>query len=216
LDHGYKPEFWKLSIEKALQEERKNEAIELAQEANKRFKYSHIFSGYLFRLFKEMGNRQGALDAAFDLIAKGESYYVTELKALSTPDSWKTTLELLCDAMEGKSLHVVRFLPELLIEEGNYERMLWYVKQFPKESLRYYEYLVPTYTAELKELLVQQSLHMVSEESSRYAFTELANTLQVLKSIGGEKEMQHCIDVLLEQYPRKMMLKQELRKAGLL
>lgn len=216
LDHGYKPEFWKLSIEKALQEERKNEAIELAQEANKRFKYSHLFSGYLFRLFKEMGNRQGALDAAFDLIAKGESYYVTELKALSTPDSWKTTLDLLCDAMEGKSLHVVRFLPELLIEEGNYERMLWYVKQFPKESLRYYEYLVPTYTAELKELLVQQSLHMVSEESSRYAFTELANTLQVLKSIGGEKEMQHCIDVLLEQYPRKMMLKQELRKAGLL
>ena len=216
LDHGYEPEFWKLSIEKAIQEERKNEAIELAQEANRRFRYSHIFSEYLFRLYKEMGDRQGALDATFNLIAKGESHYVTELKTLSTPDSWKTTLELLCDAMEGKSFHVVRFLPELLIEEGNYERMLWYVKQFPKESLRYYEYLVPTYTAELIELLVQQSLHMVSEESSRYAFTELANTLKVLKSIGGEKEMQHCIDVLLEQYPRKMMLNQELRKAGLL
>jgi hypothetical protein len=181
-----------------------------------RFKYSHIFSEYLLKLYKEMGNRQGALDAAFDLIIKGESHYVTELKALSKPDSWKTTLELLCDAMEGKSFHVVRFLPELLIEEGYYERLLWYVKQFPKESLRYYEYLVPSYTVELIELLVQQSLHMVNEESSRYAFTELANTLQVLKSIGGEKEMLDCIDSLLEQYPKKMMLKQEIRKAGLL
>jgi hypothetical protein len=216
LDHGYEPEFWKLSIEKAIQEESKNEAIELAQEANERFKYSHIFSEYLLKLYKEMGNRQGALDAAFDLIIKGESHYVTELKALSKPDSWKTTLELLCDAMEGKSFHVVRFLPELLIEEGYYERLLWYVKQFPKESLRYYEYLVPSYTVELIELLVQQSLHMVNEESSRYAFTELANTLQVLKSIGGEKEMLDCIDSLLEQYPKKMMLKQEIRKAGLL
>src|SRR5690554_756452 len=90
-------------LKMAIQEERKNEAIELAQEANKRFKYSHIFSEHLLKLYKEMGNRQGALDAAFDLIIKGESHYVTELKALSTPDSWKTTLELLCDAMEGKS-----------------------------------------------------------------------------------------------------------------
>ena len=83
LDHGYEPEFWKLSIEKAIQEERKKEVIELAQEANRRFKYSHIFSEYLLKLFKEMGNRQGALDAAFDLIIKGESHYVTELKELS-------------------------------------------------------------------------------------------------------------------------------------
>ena len=78
--------------------------------------------------------------------------------------------------MEGKSWHFVRFLPELLIEEGNYERLLWFMKHFSKESLRYYEYLVPSYTAELIELLVQQSLHMVSEESSRYAFTELVKT----------------------------------------
>ncbi len=216
VDYGYEPEFWRLAIEKAIQEERKEDAIKLSLEANKRFKNSFIFSEYLFKLYEEKGNRQGALDAAFDLITKGNPQYVTELKELSTPDSWKTTLELLCDAMEGSSWYVVRFLPELLIEEGNYERLLWYVKQFPKESLRYYKYLVPSYTTEVIDLLVYQSLHMAYEDSSRYTFTELANTLQALKSIGGEREVQHCMAVLMEKYPRKRMLKQELRKSGLL
>ena len=52
--------------------------------------------------------------------------------------------------------------------------------------------------------------------SPREAFVRLVKLLEILKSLGREREATKLIAQLLERYPTKRMLKEELKRAGML
>ena len=208
-----KEKYYQMMIEQAFDQEQYNTALTYFKQAKECCGYCSQWNSYAIKAYEKLEMIDEARELVFESVVKGEYVYFEKLQKMTDPEQWDTTLEQLCDAIE-KQKNCPYWYPKFLVETGKKVRLLAYLQNHPSNVLPYYEVLLPEYQAQLRPIFFQYCRHRISSNSSRQSFENLAQTLVILRSIGGAEEVTRCISELITEYPNKNMLKQELRKAG--
>jgi len=94
--------------------------------------------------------------------------------------------------------------------------LIWPRKRDPSLLINYWALLKDGYRDRIIVLTKKQCTTAVDMNSPRESFVRLVKLLEILKSLGREREATKLIAQLLERYPTKRMLKEELKRAGMI
>ncbi len=205
-------DIWEQAVRDANDSGEWERAIRYCREAMKHFsRWNDVWKDLLLEAYKGSGKNVEAQELAFDLASRARLGY-TALKALVPPPEWGETLEKLCHRLEQQG----RRCDEMLMVEGRLDLLFGHVQRFPFLVSSYWEVLKEEYRAGLVTLVASRSANLVDETSPREVFVHLAELLGILKSLGEGKTVEKRIALLLKRYPSKRMLKEELKRAGLI
>lgn len=104
----------------------------------------------------------------------------------------------------------------MLLAEKRYDLLIEEVERRPRLLAKYWELLKDEYRDRIILLAKKQCTKSVNVNSPREDFVYVVELLGILKDLGKEREAEEKIARLLERFPTKRMLKEELKRAGMM
>ncbi len=147
-----------------------------------------------------------------DFILYGSFEHYLELKSTYEPEEWRSVYPGIISQLEKDKKADSSLYISILIEEGEWQRLLAYVKKHPRLIEYFYKYLVSKYKEEVYDLFIQYIEHTAAWANNRGGYQRVCELIKLLKKAGGRKEAQEFKQQLLEKYPRKRALKDELSR----
>lgn len=206
---GYR--VWNRAIEEAIESGDWERVIRYCLRAQERFSFFDGWKSFLLQAYLELDMVEEARALTFSMVVyRGMDY--TKLKELTPPEEWNETVNQLYELMKESD----RGCASMLEDEGRLDLLIEEVERDPRLLIPYWELLKDPYRDRIITLTKKQCTRAVTMDSPREDFVRLVNLLGILKSLGKEREADKRIVQLLERYPTKRMLKEELRRSGLM
>ena len=202
---------WKRAIEDALDSGEWERAIRYCLGAQEQLSFFDVWKEFLLQAYMSAGMHSHARSLVFSLVLSHRFEY-TKLKELVPPEEWNETVERLYEQMDRGDDRCA----SMLATEGRLDLLIKEVERAPHLLDSYWSVLKDAYHNRVAALLAKRCSAMVGDRSSRESFVHLARLLKALKSLGKERETARIIERLLERYPTKRMLTEELKQAGLM
>jgi len=202
---------WKRAIEDALDSGEWERAIRYCLGAQKQLSFFDAWKDFLLQAYISAGMQSHARSLTFSLVLSRRFEY-TKLKELVPPEDWHETVEQLYEQMDRSDDRCV----PMLAAEGRLDLLIKEVERAPHLLDSYWTVLKDAYHDRVAALLAKRCSSMVGDRSSRESFVHLARLLKALKDLGKVRETARIIKRLLERYPTKRMLTEELKQAGLM
>jgi hypothetical protein len=173
------------------------------------------FLEILLQIASEESNSEEIITRAEALLLEtGDFAYYDRLRRTVTPDKWGTFVEALLEkAAEGQARYLV--LPGLCLRERQWERLLAYVQASPTALLSYREYLEPRFPEEVGAIYERLVRHTLGGRPERKAYQTACSYLQRMQVLGLGDGAAALARELVETYPRRRALQEELGHLGL-
>lgn len=146
------------------------------------------------------------------LLLKNELGYYLELKELYKDDFPKVYKELILELKKDKYYQFNRVYRYLIEEEKDLKEMLELLEKSPRDIENYIEYFKEEDREEIIKIYKQAILLNGEYSDGRSDYKELARMIVRYGKKAGKESRIEVIDILLEKYPRKKALKDELNK----
>jgi hypothetical protein len=138
--------------------------------------------------------------------------YFYELKDAYDDDEWTTLLPSVLDAIEQAKRNTDHDYRELLIKYCFFDRLLNCVKNNTSLIADYCKELNADYPDEVKTIFEQYLTQKFASANNRSHYVDCCRLMRVYKKACGGEVMRQLRDKMLELYPRKPALIEELRK----
>lgn len=166
---------------------------------------------YRLRAYEKLQDIENQRELLRELLMDNHFEYYHQLKSLYDSDVWQPILEKILDEMKQK-----RYLPsaylQILIEEKLTNKMFEYCKQHPASIQELYPYLLEDYLLEVKEIFAAYIHFEAAAASNRNQYRYVCKKVQILKRACGEMVGKKIIKELIEKYPKRKALIDELGK----
>lgn len=148
------------------------------------------------------------------LLETGDFAYYDRLRQTIAADKWVEFADALLEkAAEDRARYLV--LPGLCIREEQWERLLAYVQANPSALRSYREYLEPRFPEEVGAIYERLVWHTLGGRPERKAYQKACGYLQRMQQLGLEERAAALAREVVEVYPRRRALKEELERLGL-
>ena len=144
-----------------------------------------------------------ALDCAVDNVARLKSLYK------DARDIWSEVLNDLLILVEQQE-NVPYNYPFLLEQEQQWERLLAHCTKNKQQILRFGQALLPFYAQEVEGLHTQLLLENAEIASNREQYRSLAVIIHRMRDLGFTKRADEMTQYLMQKYPRKKAMHEEL------
>jgi hypothetical protein len=211
FERDVSPIRWARAAIDALESKEWERVLSYCTEGEKRFTSWSVWDQLRLKAHIGSGDRKEARALAFTMVVEERLEYQI-LETLVPDEEWDETVEQVRLRMEEQG----KTCAPMLAAAEKYEHLLLQVQQHLHLIDEHWLDLRDEYPEQTMLLLTRRCAEMVDSKSSRKECAQLAKLLGVLKRIGGRVEAEDIIDDLLELYPKKRMLKEELRRAGLI
>ncbi len=202
------PVLWVRAAGDALECER---VLRYCREGEQRSPRWNLWDRLRLKAYIGSGDRAEARALAFTMVVEERLEYQI-LETLVPEAEWDETVEQVRVRMEEQG----RTCAPMLAAADKLDDLLRQVQRNLHLIDEHWFDLRDEYPEQTILLVQRRCSEMVDSNSSRKEFAQLAKLLAVLQRIGGMEEAQDIIDDLLERYPRKRMLKEELRRQELI
>ena len=215
--HRDLPDVRKRMLERAWTLEDLDAVKELAQEALEKFRHSHPglnsnWHHWLLKVAQKQDDKEEIKRLQLQLLLeKGEMEHYRTLKALYDEEEWKSILPEI--QQEIRSVGRYHFMPEIYVEEQQWEKLLEYLQKFPDlPTLKYYdEHLKERYPDELFELYSEEIRDYLKQTGRKY-YQEACRYMVHLYGLGGTNQVLDLIQELRDKYANRPALQDELNK----
>ncbi|MDT8306249.1 MAG: SWIM zinc finger family protein, partial [Anaerolineae bacterium] len=168
------------------------------------------FLEILLQIALEESNRDEIISRAETLLLEtGDFSYYDRLRQTVTPEKWGAFVEALLEkAAEGQARYLV--LPGLCVRERQWAQLLAYVQDSPSALGSYREYLEPRFPEEVGAIYERLVWHTLGGRPGRKAYQTACGYLQRMQLLGLGERAAALARELVETYPRRRALKEEL------
>ncbi|MCL4514470.1 MAG: SWIM zinc finger family protein [Firmicutes bacterium] len=214
-EHLDLPDFREMAIKDALERQDYPRAEKLALQGEKHdtglYGLVKKWKQFRYEACRLSGQVDKQRDLALELTLEGSFEYYLNLKHTYPEGEWKTVYPEIISRMEARREHHDTYT-RILIEEGELQKLLDYVRARPFYIDRFYTLLIPAFAEEVYEIFARQIFEEASRASSRNGYREVCSLIQTLAEAGGREQAREIAQSLLEKYPRKPAFKEELLK----
>jgi hypothetical protein len=208
--------FRKIAIEAALREQDFEEAVRITKdgEEHDQDKAGLVdqWREYRYKAYSLMGKLDELRELAVVLILGGRFEYYHELKNTYDSSEWPEVYHGIILRLEEQQKTYQPVYTEILIEEREKEKLLEYVKQDVSRVTRFYKHLIPEYRDIVYEMFRQYIEYCAKRANSRNGYKGVCAIIRNLKKAGGKAQATEIKQALIEEYPRRPALRDELSK----
>lgn len=210
------PEFRKMAIEAAFSEQNYDEVIRITQDGETQDQDKpglvNRWRECRFKAYKQMGKVDQLRELAMSFILSGSIEYYRELKSTYNASEWPDVYPGIILALEEKQRTIQPVYTEILIEEGEKEKLLDYVKKDVSRVRQYYNHLVPEYSDIVYKMFRQYIEYCAELADSRNKYKGVCAIIRDLKKAGGRTQATEIKEMLVKKYPRKKAFQDELSR----
>ncbi|NCC85150.1 MAG: hypothetical protein EOM03_13630 [Clostridia bacterium] len=209
------PKFREMAVEAAIARGDDASVIQLAQAG---IDTSRDWPGlvkkwqiYLHDAYQRQGLVPAQRAIARQLILGGDETFYTRLKQTYAPEEWTTVWpELLAEVQKNRYLD--RLYTAILIQEKAFDQLMTYVRANPSTVLSYYPHLVdlPHYRDDVLQLFEHIILERAAFTGGRGHYQQLRALIREFAKTAGSARAQSIRDKLLDLYPRRSAMREEL------
>jgi len=208
--------FRKMKIEQAIQRKDYEEVIKLTLEGEEKDKGLPGLVNYWrecrYQAYKLAGKLDEQRKTALDFILDGSFEYYKELKNTYQLNEWGEVYPRIIFSLENQEWIHADVYTQILIEEGEKEKLLKYVQNnFPSVE-SYYEYLIPEFKEEVYDLFLKHIEQTASRASKRRDYQKVCAIIRNLIKAGGRNQALMIIQKFFIKYANKPAFKDELTK----
>jgi hypothetical protein len=100
----------------------------------------------------------------------------------------------------------------ILIEEGEKQKLLAYVKEQPSTVEHFYKHLIPEFKEEIYILFLQYIEQTAASSSKRRDYKAVCAIIRNLKKAGGKEQALEIKQKLINKYPNRPAFRDELSR----
>lgn len=171
---------------------------------------------YKATILKKLDRRKEALQVYLKLFSLTHSIsYLLKAKELASAEEWKEIKE-----ESEKSLYGFSLL-EFLVEEKDYEKAIVEMEKLKKtigqdlelfrEGISIVRKLPERLRSKGVEILLDSSIYLFESRTNREFYKSFLSTLDAISKIADEERIRTFLKELIERYPRRRALKEEVR-----
>jgi hypothetical protein len=220
MDRLHYPTFREQAIRNALGHARYEEAIILADQGISRDTAGGL-PGLVTRWLQlkyeaaRLGGQGDVLrHTARDLFMNGQVDYYSELKATYPPTAWEPVWRGLLEELDRPGAWPGAAYLHIITTEHDTPRILQYCRRNPRALEQFVDDLLPTHHDEVAEIWMHHLEQQGQTANGRAAYQALARGINRMRRTGLHDEADRITRSLLEQYPRKRALREELLGDG--
>jgi hypothetical protein len=208
--------FRKMAIEGAMEKKDYDYVIQLTldgEEKDKNFRgLIDDWKKYRYKAFQLAGKLDEQRKIAIDFILDGSFEYYKELKNTYDSNEWHPVCSKIILLLETQKKIYNDVYTRILIEEGEKQKLLEFVKGSPSSVERFYKYLIPEYKQDVYELFLQYIEQAAARASSRNAYQGVCAIIRNLKKAGGKEQALEIIQKLFYKYVKRPAFRDELTR----
>jgi len=126
-------------------------------------------------------------------------------------NDYEQVIKLTLDG-EAKDKSFSNIYTQILIEEGEKEKLLEYVKKSPSSVEGYYKHLIPEFKEEVYELFIKYIEQAALRASDRRGYQGVCAIIRNLKKAGGKEPALAIKQKLFNQYAKRPAFRDELTR----
>lgn len=208
--------FRKMALESALKENNYDLVIKLAldgEEQDQNYRgLLNDWKKYRYQAYQLAGKLDEQRGLARDFILDGSLEYYMDLKSTYDSREWGSVYPQIISMLENQKQTHQPVYSSILIEEGEKQKLLEYVKERPTSIEYYYKHLVP----EFQEAVYSMFLHYINQTAARANkrkdYQTVCAIIRNLKKAGGKEQALEIKQKLINKYANKPAFKDELAK----
>ncbi|WP_020620445.1 hypothetical protein [Paenibacillus daejeonensis] len=212
MEHLHIPEMRTLVVERAIAAEQYETAEKLCLEVlqeGKAYGKSARWAYYLEHIYTVLGNRQKQIDMTRLILMGGEASYYRRLKELYQTDGvWEEHKEGIL--RELSQAYIPYEYAVLLADEGEWERLLAVVQKTPMFIEHYGKQLAKHFPSEAYQIFEGFIVREAAAASTRGKYKGVCKLIRKYHGAGAKQEAAAMIHRLIEQYPRRVAMVDEL------
>lgn len=210
-------EFRKMAIEKAIENENYETALQLCEEGEENdSKYPGLvkqWKEYRLQVYEIIEDMEKQKDILIEFVLDNEYEAYGKLKDLYSPSDWLAALEKIFEILEGKSSNYLPHVYEYIAKQENRsDKILKYVEQAPSTIMELYPYLIADYQDRVEEIFMQHILIEAEDATDRKKYRQVCRKLVVYKEACGDVKFSSLVQQLKDTYERKPAFVNELEK----
>jgi len=208
--------FRQKAIEIAIKKKDYERVIKLAEEGEEKDKnlpgLRMKWKEYRYKAFQLSGKIDEQRAIAIDFILNGSFEYYKELKKSYDKKEWPSIYPKIISLLENQNKTHQEVYTRILIEEGEKQKLLDYVKQNPSSVKIFYKYLIPEFKEQVYMIFMQYIEQTASRSNSRKDYQEVCGIIRDLKKAGGKQQVLEIKQRLFAKYSNRPAFRDELSK----
>ncbi len=208
--------FRKMAIENALMKKDYDLVINLTLDGQEQDKNSPglvtQWKKYRYKAFQLSGKLDDLREIAMEFILDGSFEYYKELKRTYDSGEWLFVYPRIIHLLENQKKIYHDVYTRILIEEGEKQKLLVYVKTRPSTIEDFYQQLMPEFKEEVYTLFLQCIEQAAAGAGSRKDYQGVCAIIRTLRKAGGQEQALEIQQKLFNKYPNKSAFKDELSK----
>jgi hypothetical protein len=209
-------EFRKMAIENAFRDRDYDAVIRLAIEGEAQDKdYPGLirqWKEHRYKAFRLSGRLEDLRGLALEFILDGSFEHYEELKSTHDAGEWLSVYPGIVVLLENQKNSRHDIYPRILIEEGEKQKLLDYVKAEPSRIEHFYKHLVPEFAEEVYSLFLQYIDRTAARASNRRAYRGVCDIIRNLKKAGGTEQAAEIKQALFVRYAKRPAFRDELSR----
>ncbi len=208
--------FRKMAIERAMQNKDYELVVKLTVDGESKDKNLRglvdNWREYRYKAYKLLGKLEEQRGVAMDFILEGSFEYYKELKKTYEMDEWVEVYPKIIFLLENQNRVYYNIYTQILIEEGEKEKLLEYVKKSPSSVENYYKHLIPEFKEEIYEVFIKYIEQAASRARDRRDYQGVCAIIRNLKKAGGKNQVLEIKQKLFDLYAKRPAFRDELTR----
>ncbi|NQT58647.1 MAG: hypothetical protein HQ557_06655 [Bacteroidetes bacterium] len=167
---------------------------------------------YRYKSYQLSGMINEQRELAMDFILNGSFEYYGELKNTYDLKEWLSIYPSIISQLINQEKTYYDVYTRILIEEGEKQKLLEYVKGNPSTVENYYKHLIPEFKEEVFTLFLQLIEHAAAMADNRKKYQGVCAIIRNLKKAGGKKQVLEIKQMLFTQYAKRPAFMDELSR----
>ena len=209
-------EFRKMAIENAMKKKDYDSVIKLTLDGEEEDKDSRglvdQWKKYRYKAIQLSGKLDDLRGIAMEFILDGSFEYYKELKKTYDFSEWLSVYPKIILLLENQKKTNHDIYTRILIEEGEKQKLLAYVKPRPSMVEIFYKQLIPEFKDEVYTLFLQHIEQTAARAGSRKDYQRVCAIIRNLKKAGGQKQVSEIKQKLFNKYANRPAFRDELSK----
>jgi hypothetical protein len=208
--------FREMAIEIAMKKKEYDNAIKLTldgEENDKSWPGLIVqWKKYRYKAFELSGKLDEQRGIAMDFILGGSIEYYNELKSTYGTKEWLSVYPKIIFLLENQKKTYQDVYTRILIEEGEKQKLLEYVKGRPSSVENFYKHLVPEFKEEVYTLFLQFIEQTAARAGNRKDYQGVGAIIRNLKKAGGKEQALEIKQMLYTKYGNRPAFRDELSR----
>lgn len=208
--------FRKMAIESAMDKNDYDYVIKLTIDGEEKDKGApgliNQWKEYRYKAFQLSGKTEEQRGVAMDFILDGSYEYYKELKNTYDKNAWLSVYPEIIFLLENQKKTYQDVYTSILIEEGEKQKLLEYVKGRPSSVEIFYKHLIHGYKEEVYALFLQYIEQTAARASNRKDYQGVCAIIRNLKKAGGKEQALEVKQKLFNKYANRPAFRDELSR----